>query len=335
MALLFIDGTGHYGSVSDKYDGGSATLNTTNQRTGTGCLQNPSALTKTMASGQYPTWILGYALNFNRATSVDMATFKSDNAATTHLTFRALSTGAIEVFRGTNVGTSLGASAAGVIPISTYVYIELKALLSDSVGTVDVHVNGSSVLSLTGVDTKNAGTKIVFDSFTLTGAGGAGQVLYFDDIYLCNASGTMNNDFLGDSKVYPLYPAGVGNTTQLTPNTGQNWAAVDETPPDGLTTYVFSATDDQYDTYQIGNLPTSSGSIAGIQIAIYANKSETGAKSVAPVYRHGSTDYTDTDKTLGTSFAYGYWLREINPATGTAYTPAEINAMESGPKVRP
>lgn len=336
MALLIIDGGAeYYSTMSQRWDGGTATRDTSNQRTGAACIANPSALTKAISSGQFPTFILGYALKFNRATNVDMATFKSDNAATTHLTFRALTTGAIEVYRGTSGGTLLGTTAAGVIPNGTYAFIEIKATLHDTTGAVDIRVNGSSVLSLSSVDTKNAGTKTIFDSFTLTGAGGGGQTLYFDDIYLCNTSGSANNDFIGDSKVYALRPIGAGTTTQLTPNTGQNWAAVDDATPDSLTTYVFSSTDNQYDTYSIEDLSTSSGFVAGIQVSMFANKSETGAKSVTSVYRHGSTDYPDSDLALGTDFAYMRWLREINPATGTAYTPAEINAMESGPKVRP
>lgn len=336
MALLFIDGGAeYYSTMSQRWDSGTGSRDTTNQRTGSACIANPSALTKTVSSGQFTTFILGYALKFNRATNVDMSTLKSDNAATTHLTFRALTTGAIEVYRGTAGGTLLGSSAVDVVPNGSYAFIELKATLHDTTGAVDVRVNGSSVISLSNVDTKNAGTKIVFDSFTLTGAGGAGQTLYFDDIYLCNSSGSANNNFIGDSKVYPLRPTGAGTTTQLTPNTGQNWAAVDDTTPDSLTTYVFSGTDDQYDTYSTTDLATSSGFIAGIQVSMFANKSETGAKSVTSVYRHGSTDYPDSDQALGTDFTYLRWLREINPATGTAYTPAEINAMESGPKVRP
>ena len=114
--------------------------------------------------------------------------FYSDSAATFHLYMQIHSTGALRVQRGDFV-TTLGTSAAGVITANTWHYIEVQATLHDTTGAVQVKVNGTSVLNVTNVDTKNAGTKTVLDTIKVMGTGNGGSTLnQFDDLYLRTGS---------------------------------------------------------------------------------------------------------------------------------------------------
>jgi hypothetical protein len=66
-----------------------------------------------------------------------------------------------------NAGTSLGFTSAGVIKVNTWHYIEVAVTISDSVGTFRVDVDGTTVLNLTGVDTRN-GTPTTVSSIDFT-----------------------------------------------------------------------------------------------------------------------------------------------------------------------
>jgi hypothetical protein len=94
-------------------------------------------------------------------------------------------TGALKVLRGGSFGTLLGTSATGLIALNTWYFVELQATLSDTVGKVEVKLNGTTVIGpLTGLDT-NAGVQTTFDTLVLS-AFGAGTVTKYDDLYLRN-----------------------------------------------------------------------------------------------------------------------------------------------------
>lgn len=108
--------------------------------------------------------------------------------------------GEIKVSRQTGVGagTLLGSSAAGVINTNAWYYIEWSFTISDTVGTMRVDVNGTNVINLTNVDTRN-GTPTTVNSLVL-GSNNNGNP-YFDDLYL-----TDTTTPLGPHRIYSLNP---------------------------------------------------------------------------------------------------------------------------------
>lgn len=105
---------------------------------------------------------------------------RSDAGVTMHVRLRVTSAGALQVRRDV---TTLGTSATGLVAANTWYYIELRATLHDTTGLATVRLNGTTVLSLTNVDTKNAGTKTVFDTLRLE-SGVTGTTTLTDDLYL-------------------------------------------------------------------------------------------------------------------------------------------------------
>lgn len=147
----------------------------------------------TLASG---TITLGFALQVS-ALSANReiillgsdTTGSSTQPGTSHLTFMLNTDGSIGVRRGGTSGTVLGTTATGVIVASTSVwqYIEIQAVLSDTVGAVTINVAGTQVLALTSQDTKNGGTKTVFDAIEISGA--SSVTTKFDDMYVAMGGG--------------------------------------------------------------------------------------------------------------------------------------------------
>jgi len=282
------------------------------------------------SADEHATFIIGFALLMPGTFNLLIG---SDSTSTwhEHIVFNAV-TGQVTALRGFS-GTSLGTSSTGLFTTNTWYYFETKVVLHDSTGSVTVKLNGTQILNLTNVDTKNGGTKSVFDSFYLYVSTGGSCV---DDMYVCNGAGSVNNDFLGECRIATLRPNGAGNQNDLTgtgassPNTYQN---VDDNAVN-TATYNSSATDDQLDLYAYENSPVASGTVKGVWLHTWGSKSDTGTKGLAPMVRHSGTDYEGSSHSLTTSSALYLDMYETNPGTSTAWTISDIDSAQFGAKVK-
>jgi hypothetical protein len=213
-------------------------------------------------------------------------------------------------------------------------YIEIKTTIHNSTGSLYLKWDGEAVLSLTGIDTQVSGTAQI-TNFLLGGTGGSYRTpnCAFDDLYVCDTSGSNNNDFLGDVRVQSIFPTGAGNTTQWTPSAGNNYACVDDTTPNADTDYVSETTTGEKDTYAFGNVTPTSGTVKGVQVLIHNRKDDAGSRTIAPVYRPVSTDYDGTAVAVLDGYTYIREITEVSPATSAAWTIAEINGAEFGVKL--
>lgn len=300
--------------------------------TGSGSLRRP------LGTAEHATIIVGFGIRYT--TGQDGGTMlhmRGDNNATTHtqmgIATRNAEIGTVYVYRN---GTLLGNTGPGVIPVDTWKYVEMKTVLHDTTGVVQVRVDGTLVIDLQNIDTKNGGTDGVIDNIEFTRP--SFTSFYYDDIYIFNGAGATNNNFFnGNARVRSSVPSGNGNTSQLVgsdSNSTDNYALVDEIPP-SLTDYVGSSTTGNKDTYAFPDLPDATGVIGAVQISALAAKMDAGAASAALVTRHSATDYDSSDKALTTTPTYVYEVQEVNPGTSAAWTISEVNAAEFGFKVRP
>lgn len=139
----------------------------------------------TIPSGsQSDTVTIGFAF---RAASLGGETnileINSDADATQHNRLTWNSSGALLFYRSFS---GLLTTASGLIVANTWTYIELQVKLHDTTGTYDLHVNGVSVGAASNVDTRNGGTKTVYDTVKVNL--GAIARLY-DDMYITTGAG--------------------------------------------------------------------------------------------------------------------------------------------------
>jgi len=197
-----------------------------------------------------------------------------------------------------------------------------------------VRVNGVNILSGAGVDTQNtanaAADRFVVDGFGITAAGGQ----CYDDLYVCDGTGSSNNNFLGDVRIDAKFPTGAGNSTQFTPSAGSNFQCVDDNPPNDDIDHVESANVGDKDTYAFGTLVSHTPlSIFGVQVNMHAKKDDAGARSIASVVRSGGSDTDGAAQPLGTTYANLRQMVEQDPNTAAPWTKVNLNASEFGPKV--
>jgi len=302
---------------------------------------------KVDAADEHATMTVGCALNqdtwaFNNSNSTSgQITLTSDSAATLHIT--VLLTGSttspvINVYRGGTNGTLLSSVAVSNWINAQWYYLEASAVLSDTVGSVVVKLNGTTINNITSVDTKNGGTKTVFDSFVLQAAhaNGNGDSIYFDDVYMTNGAGSVNTGFLGDIAVETLYPSGDGSASQFTGSDGNstnNYALVNEAGAPNTTTYTQDATVGQRDLYAYTDLIRTRGTVYRIQINCYVQASDNGAVSAKNVVKSGATVVSGAAAPVVTTYVPVLSLQETDPNTATAWTIAGVNAAEIGVEV--
>ena len=324
MALRYIDGFDTYTTLSTRWDGvlyGRGSITTNPSRFGGKALQ----LTSSAGCGVYmdfglqPTWYVGvaiwiYAIGNRLLTFADVDTRQVDLLTDV--------SGHLFVTRN---GTVIGSVGTTVLHASMWYFIEFGATIGSSAGSFEVRINGVTEITGTGLNTQatsHAGANRIWL--------GSDPFAYYDDLYICDANGPVNNGFLGDCRVESLLPSGAGSKAQWTPLSGDNYANVNQNPPDDDTTYNKSNMVGETDTYAMTDLVSTTGIIYGVQKMNYVRKDNAGSRSVAPVLRIGGTDHVGASTSIGDSYTYTREIEEVSPATLSAFTISEVNAMEAG-----
>ncbi len=246
---------------------------------------------------------------------------------------RVESDGSLKAGRYTSAGssTTLGTSATGVMLSNSWQYISVEITISDTVGVFKVYVDGTLVLNLTGVDTRN-GTPTTVDTLQLGHFGGAGggYVWSFDDVYVLDVATRLANDI----KIETIRPSADTAQKQLTPDTGSvNYSRVNEATVDGDTSYVFGSNVNDYDLYDLSDLATTPTVIYGINVISFARKTDAGTRGIYNTIKSGATTDHGSATNLGSGYAKKERIMENNPDIAAPWTYATINSLQVGPRV--
>jgi hypothetical protein len=332
MALIFADGFNHYSTseLAAKWDTrSSASNNVINSGTG----QNGSNswrqtsnnyLEKNFPLGQ--TFIFGAWLKFTGTSASNTILFELLNGANSQfniayndrfITIRRLST---------------------IISVSNYKftnneehYIECKVTLHDINGSYEVRVNGGTIAAESGINTTTS--SLAANRFRLGQQTAILGTVDWDDFYLLDSSGSMLNDFLGPIHIETLLPNGVGVNSEWDVLTGpNNYQDVDESPPDGDTSYVFSNTVGEKDTYAFSNLSMTAGTIHAVRINHYARKTGIGTRTINTAVVSNSTNYQiGPANSIISVYKFLSNNVEVDPNTSSAWSISGLNSAEFGP----
>lgn len=194
-------------------------------------------------------------------------------------------------------------------------------------GTYEVRISGVNVLSDTGVDTRVSAT---IDYYTSTSFGAGSTLTKIDDWYVCDASGTANNDFLGDMAVETIYPTS-DDTVTWTPDTGAtNYTQIDDAVV--VDANYVEASSGQ-DMYGYGNLITTSGTIKGIMVSTDAELTDSTSQSLITVVESNATEGNETHTSIGIGPASFDSVFEEDPDTSAAWLYTAVNAATFGIEV--
>ena len=344
MSLLWIDGFDNYGTsvgsapaptgiIGRKY----VTLGESYMRVRAGRLGayaldtyatgTNSYIQKTLVTAQ-DTLIAGFAVKFLTLDAARLLSFYDGAQRGVNLYIQT--SGEMKLYLDTTAIPSAVTSGAGILT-NIWFYIELKVKCHASAGTIDVVVNGVNVLTMTGQNTK-AGTHNYHDCFKITGTSYANQT-YYDDLYVCDNSGTANNDFLGPRRVVTLYPSANGDSANWTPLSGDNYTNVDDGAlQDANTTYVSTAASNAEDLYNYTDLVTNPSIINGIMICTDSRVNGAGPYSIQDECKSVNTTSNSANQVFAdpTNYTTSVRILETDPATANAWTVNGLDAAQFG-----
>ena len=309
--------------VADLFDfpGGGHTITSSGRTAGTNALNmNTNTSTKNLPSAIGTCFV---AMGWNPTAGLGATPVVAFlDAGTAQVTIAPAADGSIAVYRAGISGTLLGTAPVASCVAAVYQHIEVGVTISATVGTVQIWINGVSVLNLIGQNTKNtANTTVSQLAFQAGGSSG----LLCDIIY-----GTAR---ITDCRVECFVPTGAGTHAAFTPSAGSNWQNVDDVPPNDDADYNSTSTVNAIDSFAHAALTSSPLSIKAVVVQVRARNTTTGTGAIAPLVRSGTTESVGAALTLNTGYQDTQAVYETDPNTSAAWAnAAAVNAAEIGYK---
>ena len=246
--------------------------------------------------------------------------FFTDELDVDQVKFHLSPTYEILVYQGD--GTLLATSAVDILKDYVWKYLELKVVISATVGVVEVRVNGVEVINETGLDTKNGSDymrNFAFSAFATQ------QTAYYDDLYIDDAQ------FHGDCRIKTFMPDSDSAThTDFVRSAGSNdYECVDETDPNEDTDYIYANVVGDISTFGIttGTL----GTVQGIQLNNYLRKDDAGTRKIKPLIRSNGADYQGTElDDVPANYIFYSDIWETDPDDSNVWTQTKLEAAEFG-----
>jgi hypothetical protein len=348
MALLFMDGFDHYATADAvrKYtivepNGATFQINSSAGRRGTGAFLarassgggTNSRLSIEVENSE--TIIVGFAFRINTTPTANSYILSLLDGTT--LQAGVVVTPAMKIALVGSNTILPDSTSSTTLATNTFYYIEAKIKISNSVspGECVLRINGVEEASATSGDTQVSAN--AYANRVRLGIGTEGGFAHtgtFDDYYVCNTSGSVNNNFLGDCRVDVIRPNADGFYGDGTPSSGSDrFAVVNDTTPNTTDFVTLSDIGDR-DSYEFQDLtPLSTRVVYGVQTLAAVAKDDGGTRQVAALARSGATDSVGPDLALSVDYRYARHLLQTDPNTSGLWTQSSVNNAEFGVEV--
>lgn len=345
MALLWCDGFDHYGTgatgKSNMLEGPyaelggnpSSTITTENLRTGSGNWRSSFSLSsnsilRRVLGGLRNTVGTGAAFYFSNMPVSNDATrlidFRNDaNASLIRLILQTTGTLKVE-YPGGSFTTD-----APVVVSESYQHIEMLCFRDPTNGSIEVRVNGVTVISLSSINTGSTPFAQMAYCYNPSPSGASSLTAHIDDLFCYDDTGSFNNSFIGDRRVITLFPTADTISADFTAvGSATGFGAINQTTPDGDTTYITSATVGDESEFEYANLPGGISTISAVVSVAMSRKTEAGPTNLEVAAVSGASVTPGADRPLTERYTYWQDVFETDPASAAPFTPAEVNAMK-------
>lgn len=268
---------------------------------------------------------IGVALKHDNVAGATNGHYTFQSAAASELfTIQTTMSGALQVCSGTTGGTVLATSAAGLILSNTWFQVQVRIVVSTTVGVVTIYHNGVQVATATGL---NTGSTAIQRTGPIRRNNGN---LVADDWYVNDSTGSYNNGFLGDVKIACVLPNADGTTNNWTATGAANrYQCVDETTRNDDTDYVVSSTPGDVQLFGLQDI-TLTGQVLAVVATVWARKDDAGTRTVKLRLKSGATSTDGPDTTMNLTYQPLMKTFDTDPNTGSPFTVANFNAAEVG-----
>lgn len=256
-------------------------------------------------------------------------------------------------------GATVLATSDKLFEMQQWYYIEVKA-------TIRTGTNGSFEMrwwtpfssaavtdtfggaSITGINTASQGTDgadRIRISFNTSPTTGSTDPIYFDDMYFCDNTGSLNNDYLGRQIMEGLVPNGNGNSIDWDLSGGATtvtdaWAETNTTQ--STIEDDKQMTSDTLDEKELATYTDLSAinlvTINGIQLHTQHRMVTAGNRNFVPLLRKTTGSPAEVEGTSvnipSTSISGSSEVFEVDPNTTVAWVRADIQAYQFGAKTK-
>jgi hypothetical protein len=240
---------------------GSPTISTTTVRSGTyaarllGSASKPYLqrnLSANMTSGTLYTRFY-YRFPTLPAVNVQIAQSVDSGGANAGWTVTLLTTGVLRLTNNVTATTDDGST----LSVNTWYRLEVRQLLSNTVGELELRLDGVSDASITGEDTLPTNILAVTFGNGFVGGNNHSHDQFYDDMALNNDSGSFQTSWPGDGKIVYVEGAADDAVTWTALGAGTRFSEVDELPgsPDDATSYNADSGTTNEDRLGHGGLP--------------------------------------------------------------------------------
>lgn len=353
MALLFLDSFDHYQNILSKWtEAFFPHIDITHGRNGRGLgfIGSGTVGKTTPARGVF---IVGFACRITlggsgfQGTLYQLNSLGNTGGLLPLYNLNVGGDGTLIMFAGT--AFALIDNPTGFVCTSgAWMFIEQKISLSGGGGGItvacDLKVNGDAISKNKNAVANFKTTDLLSDRpeghYHQLGSGnGSTGGTDFDDFYILDNTGEVNNDFIGDVKIGVIYPR-QDATHQWTPfNGSQGYTQVNEHPPtdpapDDDATYIFDDKAGDISTFFFDQVSSLTGQILAVQFNIYARKDDEGSKVIVDTSNGGG--YVGPEANwfyLGDTYYYHTFPYDGINGGNLGWTPDAINATDFGVKI--
>lgn len=214
-------------------------------------------------------------------------------------------------------------------------YFEVRVVIDPAAGEIELRQNQQVDINLTGLNTADVGTidadVVEWDT--------RNSNIRWDDEYILDTTGSVNNDFLGDSVIEGRLPTGDGTYEEWTLSSGSNMFALLDDPSgvSGASSSGGSITSDTIGErflVTFNALSFITGQVHGVYMHMRSRLDAVGVRDLKFLIRSGGTDYDgDTVTVNSTNLSTFTMMSETDPDTGVKWTIAGVDAAEFGGEV--
>jgi hypothetical protein len=226
-------------------------------------------------------------------------------------------------FRNGETDTQLFTPVEIIPSINKWYYVELKLVISATVGEIVIKVNETEIVNETGLNTKHSsgGNNIDIMKF----AGGQVDVgITYDDIYV------DDSQFHGDCRIKTFFPDSDSAThTDFVRSGGSNdYECVDENDPNSDTDYIYANV--VGDISAFGITTGVLGIVKAVNLVHVMRKDDGGDRKIKHLVRSNSIDYQGVEKSIISDYVGVDHIWELDPDDSGAWDQTKIEAAEFG-----
>jgi hypothetical protein len=215
-------------------------------------------------------------------------------------------------------------------------HLAIDVKIHASTGWIYLYRDGVVVASWNGQTTQGAANINRLNIDTESSSNIWNTAPYFDNFYWDDTTGESAPLAPPAYYFHPVFANGNGNYSQWTgsdSDSTNNYLHVDDTTPDGDTTYVRSVATGERDSYSVSDytIPPGQTATAVIPFTVIKNEASGGTLNTALFTRVSSVDQDSTAVASTTAYQM-QWSRQTTKPGGGSWDQSSINSMEVGIK---